>query len=330
MELKDQIGILEQKILDLKEEDADQSEIDKVQARIDELKSQDEAVQQEKEQRVQAQEEKVQSLTLPYDFDAIFDDPRANEMITELIQSFQRQAYADHNAEVEQISTTYRDQLRSAEDREVQIKRQNAEIQKQLEEDSAKLAFSMQTNGELIKQRDQISAEKAEFEQKLANATAELDDANREIERLNSHIDDLRKDAAVGAKNGYKVQDISTSSRLDELVKESAAAKAARALERWNQSNPELAAPKLEVPMAPATFPATESADDTVHNDNPETLAPEVQPPVIEVPQFQVPDNIPADGMADEEQGVQQTGATLEERIAALEVAVFGQVRKAS
>lgn len=275
-----------------------------IQQQIDQLEQ-----SQEQEQRVQKQEEQVQSIKLPFDFNDIFDNKNANEMIKELIQQFQRQANADHNAELEQVHNDNREKLRAAEEREVQLQRQNTELNHQLENESSQLAMVITDRDQARKELHQVTLELEDANSKRDAAVRELEDAKREIERLNGHIDDLRKDAAVGARNGYKVTDIAANDKLAQLVKESAAEKAARGLARWNANNPDLAVPTLGVAQPASTFPDTQPADHTVHNgaaDTPDTpVVQEVTPPAVSFPE---PPNTNNAEMANREQGVQQEG----------------------
>ncbi len=59
----------------------------------------------------------------------------------------------------------------------------------------------------------QSQAETADYQSKLKNATDE-------ITRLEGHIDDLRKEIAVGARNAYKVTDVDQSEQLKQLAEE--------------------------------------------------------------------------------------------------------------
>jgi chromosome segregation ATPase len=195
------------------------------------------AQQQETEQRVQQQEEKVQSITLPYDYNEIFDNAKANETIIELIQQAVRQNNEEHNAEIEQMRSEYMEKLRAAEEREVQLQRQNAELQKQLEAESAQLAAALQERDEAKKQLQQVTAERDDFETKLKNAGNEIEDLKREIEQVKSWNDDLHKQIAVGARNMTKVHDINVNDRLAQLAEEAKNAKVKTALELALEGN---------------------------------------------------------------------------------------------
>ncbi|KRE33279.1 hypothetical protein [Paenibacillus sp. Soil724D2] len=176
------------------------------------------------EVRVQVQEEKVESITLPYNFDEIFDDNRANEIIIELIRDLQRQAYAEHNEELTEIATAHREEVRAAADRELQLKRQNDELQLKLDEYSQEaLNHHKEVNqlmlerDEALKYRDAAVREKEGIELLLSEKQAQ--------------IDTLRDEIAVGARAAVNVTNISPTDRLSALVEESKKAKVKSALD---------------------------------------------------------------------------------------------------
>lgn len=76
-------------------------------------------------------------------------------------------------------------------------------------------------------QINNLEMEKEDLESKLANAAAQLDEANKEIERLNGHVDDLRKEIAIGAANAAKVIETGANS-LEAWKAAKAAADAAK------------------------------------------------------------------------------------------------------
>lgn len=80
---------------------------------------------------------------------------------------------------------------------------------------------------------DEVHEVNATLRKMLTNTKMELEDtekkrdaAAKEIDRLNSHIDDLRKEAAVGAKEAVKVIDTNMNSNLADMVK------------KWKDSRP--------------------------------------------------------------------------------------------
>lgn len=199
-------------------------------------------VQQE---RIQKQEEKVSSITLPHDFNTVFADPRANDMIIELIQIEQRRAYAEHNAEVEQLHTEYKEKFRAADKREIEYKYQNDQLQKMFEEQKQSLQVFGESNLTLNEDRRQ-AIERADTAEKA------LEQSQAEVKRLNEHIDTLRTEAAIGAREAVKVHDVGTSDKLNALVQQSMAEKAKTAYDRFLERNKDIAA---ELDLKPIEIP---------------------------------------------------------------------------
>lgn len=194
-------------------------------------------VEEAEQQRIQVQESKVESITLPYDFSEIFEDPRANEMIVELIKEYQRAAYAEHNAELNEMATGHRDELRAATDRELQLKRQNDELQQENQ--------LISSDREQTKERlQQFSDKLAEVARDLGDALSKRDAAVREKEGIEllvaekqAQIDTLRDEIAIGAVAAINVTNISPTDRLAQLVQDSKNAKVKSALDIALESN---------------------------------------------------------------------------------------------
>jgi len=114
------------------------------------------------------------------------------------------------NALVSKLSS----QLSGAEERELQLKRQNDELQDKFEALEAEL------------RQEKTKSAQYEFERNEAlktrdNAASALEEAKGEIDRLNSQVDDLRKEIAVGARNSYKVVDAEGQKRqMEELIRQ--------------------------------------------------------------------------------------------------------------
>lgn len=80
------------------------------------------------------------------------------------------------------------------------LKQQLENVQKKQEEDNKQAFEDMELIKHLESELSQSKLETIDYQTKLRNATDEID-------RLNSHVDDLRKEIAVGARNAYKVID---------------------------------------------------------------------------------------------------------------------------
>jgi archaellum component FlaC len=103
------------------------------------------------------------------------------------------QAQADaFSKQIADLQTEAIAQRRAAEERESELQAQNENLQKQLFQATLELQ-------EMTNNRDA--------------AAKELSEAKQEVERLNSHIDDLRKEIAVGARAAINVIDTEEQER---------------------------------------------------------------------------------------------------------------------
>jgi chromosome segregation ATPase len=177
-----------------------------------------------KQVRIQEQEVKVASITLPHNFNEVFDDPRANDIIIEVIKDFQRQAIAEHNAEVESLIAQHREEIRTSSEHELQLKRKNEELQ--------------QENNLIAADRDQSKERLQQLSIELTDALSKRDAAVRDKEASESllaekqtHIDTLRNEIAIGASKAINVTNINPSDRLAQLIEQSKSAKIKSAAE---------------------------------------------------------------------------------------------------
>lgn len=83
---------------------------------------------------------------------------------------------------------------------QLNLKQQIENLQAKYDEESKLAREDHETIMQLRAQLSQSQAETVDYQSKLKNATDE-------IARLEGHVDDLRKDIAVGARNGFKVID---------------------------------------------------------------------------------------------------------------------------
>lgn len=188
--------------------------------------------------------------------------------------------------------------------------------------------------------RDELHQAKLERDQAIQyrdNAHEQLEEARAEVERLNDHVDTLRNEIAVGARNAFKVTNIDGTKELAEKIKASLV--------------PVLGIEQVNGTTIRVTHPDGTTADDNwfskgkyriVGGEEAERFRNEAAQkdiseetvsvdPVIEPPTFQIPQNEPvgvpsvqqeADGTANEgsRKDVDQAGTqSIEERIKALE-----------
>lgn len=185
---------------------------------MDELAAMEEAEKQQQE-RAEEIEKKVAAIELPYDFNELYDNSTANDTIIEIVQQFKRQDLEEHNEDIEKLHQLYREQLRAAGEREIQLQRQNDELQTKQTETSDLLNEALAKNA-------QLTNDKLDAEQKRDNAVMQMEQYEAENKRLNSHIDDLLKEQAVGAREAYKV--IESNHTLDQLIQRANEEKQAR------------------------------------------------------------------------------------------------------
>jgi chromosome segregation ATPase len=105
----------------------------------------------------------------------------------------------------------------------------NKELSAQIDvygEEKAKLRGDIEELKAVIEIKDtkinQLELDKSDAEQKRDNAVAQLEEARKEIERLNSHINDLQTAQAVGEVEAQKIIQIEATertNRLQELAK---------------------------------------------------------------------------------------------------------------
>lgn len=235
--------------------------------------------QAEFEARVQVQEEKVESISLPYDFNEVFDDPRANEMISELIKEYKRADYAEHNTELTQMVTEHREELRAAADRELQLKRQNDELQAKYEETYAKLGNTSKMFAELETEHNKLRDDYQGVVLEREDALSKRDAAVREKEGIETlltekqeHIDKLRDEIAIGAKAAINVMNISPTDRLAALVEQSKSAKIKSsvelALERMDPIRGKIDVVAPPKALEEATFPTQTNDSANIGLDN--------------------------------------------------------------
>lgn len=175
------------------------------------------------QERVQAQVEKVESIKLPFNFDEVFDDPRANLMIIELIKDLQLQAYAEHNAEVEHLIAEHKAEVS-------ELKASNTDLKNQLTGLSDDFRAATELNSELtLHIKDALDKRDAAVRAKEGLETL--------LEEKQAQIDTLRAEIAVGAKAAINVTNISPSDKLAQLVQESKSAKAKSALDLALEGN---------------------------------------------------------------------------------------------
>jgi predicted MPP superfamily phosphohydrolase len=194
-----------------------------------ETQAEQEAAQQV---RIQAQEEKVATITLPFDFNELYGDTTANESIIEVVQIFLRSANDEHNSEIAQLTDAHKEEIRASGEREVQLKRQNDELNLILDNANGaievvneQLAEEKAAHDEVLKMLNETKLRLNDAESKRDAAVRDKEAAESLLAEKQAHIDTLRAEIAVGAKNAINVTNINPSDRLAALVEQSKNAK---------------------------------------------------------------------------------------------------------
>ncbi|MGG3454225.1 hypothetical protein [Paenibacillus rhizolycopersici] len=200
----------------------------------------------------------------------------------------------------------------------------------------------------VMQEKYDLANQLEDAEAKRDAAADELEEAKKEIKRLNAQVDELRKEIAVGAANAPKVIDIGES--MKEWVAAKAAAEAAKpaiydvhavdfkqsrftaklaetdeAIEfGYLEKNKYREVTAEEAEVFRAEYEA-KRAQENVSVDAGEGM--ELTPPVFQGEIEDDPESA-TDGLDQENTNVEMAGATLEERVAALEKAVFGEAKQ--
>jgi len=207
--LKQQLAELEaQKAHLFEQHPPDQEQISKLNEQINELQAQIDFMQsqQQVETAVQtAQEQVTQS------FDAITVGEQtltlgalaANEVARQILYTYFTQyvtSMTEASAkEIAAIKASYESQLKSRNEAEGNLNLQIAQLQ--------------QRNNDLTNTLNTTEAELADRESKLKNAADEID-------RLNSQVNDLRTEIAVGARSAVSVVDTNLSADLGKMMQD--------------------------------------------------------------------------------------------------------------
>lgn len=331
MTLQEQLQAVKDQLSQLDGNNRDHlADISKLTAKETELTNQI-ALEEAEQQRILVQEEKVESISLPYNFSEVFDDPRADEMIIELIKEFQRKAYAEHNQEVSELVAAHREELTKSADRELELKRQIDELSVNLE-GARKEHITLDTEiTELEQKIVSLHYELSDAESKRDAAVAEKEGIETLLVEKQSHIDKLRDEIAIGAVAAVNVVEISPTDRLAKLIEESKQAKVKSAVDIALENTvpfrgkviPEgQVVAQLNAPEA-ATFQIVDQTGNPISGvDTTESVSVPAEDQVAFREEGEVH---PEPSTVDQgNSGVEVAGKTLEERVKALELHVFG------
>ncbi|MGX4584038.1 hypothetical protein [Paenibacillus chitinolyticus] len=167
---------------------------------------------------VQQQAEEIEKFELPYDYNDIFDNAKANETIDALVKQALHQQNEKHVDEIAALKERIRTEQQAADERESQLRRQNEELQnisKQDRDQIIRLENDLQQNR--IDLQD-IQAKRDAVYRELEEAQKELAEAKAENERLNQQLSESKR-------TEVRVQSINVNEHLAKLADEAKQAK---------------------------------------------------------------------------------------------------------
>ena len=166
-------------------------------------------------------EDKVQAEAVPFavaGVDLSELPVQVVELIQTVVQSDRRRIYAEHAAEIKEIEA-------GAEERELQLRRQNEELQAKISQIEAekwelegKIVGLEAEIEDLNAKRNAAVAQYEEAKRENEQLRQENDELRREIERLNSQIDDMRKAQVWGERQAQSIIDV-TAEEQEEIQK---------------------------------------------------------------------------------------------------------------
>ena len=266
-----------------------------------------EGTKQEAVERKQLTEEQKQNFKLPKDYNALFDDPRANDEILRLVQQTIDQVseyYEGILVEKDQENVqAIRDLHAGYEEQISQLQRQNQELQAIVSGQETELKIANETYEKLYeeynnlknaheslqKQVESAKSELAEARRERDDAVQKRDAAMREVTSLKAQIDELEQQLAYYKKP----KKTSFSLNLSSGISDEPRIKTAReiALERAG----------IKLP----SFRSDQPSGESFREENVESVQPadEVRNEAGQEVGFRVPDNQASAGVSEETAG---------------------------
>jgi hypothetical protein len=175
----------------------------------------------------------IDDMELPFDFDADFGTEGLNTIVRQMLKEERASNYATFNSEYERIVDDCRNAISGFEEREIQSKRQNEELQGTISKYSVEIHNLQETVDAEIRRRGEAelmlfetNGRMAEVEQNRYNAVAQLEEAKTEIERLERLVDEQRIQNAFGERGLQRTIDVTqTVNDLYEQAKQATAEK---------------------------------------------------------------------------------------------------------
>lgn len=171
-------------------------------------------------------EERVQEAPVPFAVAGVDLDGMPVEVV-ELIQSVvfadRRRLMAEHAEEIRQLEEKHANEIAGYEEREIQLRRQNDELQEkvkayesrimQLEDEVEDLAAKRDA---AVEQLEEVQDINKILQVQINDFREENTELRKEIERLNSQIDDMRKAQVWGERQAQSIIDV-TATEQEEI-----------------------------------------------------------------------------------------------------------------
>lgn len=132
------------------------------------------------------------------------------DLVKIIVEADRRRIYAEHNAEIAYMQEKHSNDIAAADDREQQLQRQNEILQdreKNYESERERLEAQI---AELRRENLQITLERDDARQGKQAAVNELEEARKEIKRLNDQMLEQQRAHILGERQAQKVIDVTS------------------------------------------------------------------------------------------------------------------------
>lgn len=284
--------------------------------------------QQDEQDRLQRQAEEVASISLPYDYNELWDVTTANAEITNLLQQVKEHTFATCNDELAKVMEEHRAASQAWAELQASLTGQVAELQAanakltadkeaaqaQAKQDRNDMRTAQEQLVEAEKKRDNAVKFMEEAQADAEQARADRDKAQAEVAGLKSQIDELeaqvaqyKKKASAGFGGGLKL-----TSTIKQETEEERKAKEAQALsETIARGLNRLGLPPLSLPVpviqAPEEYVEAAATEETEPAATDERFYPAADE--------QHADRLDDEHVGDAEEGAASEGPTLEAKV---------------
>ncbi|MFB7817404.1 hypothetical protein ACFC0X_24945 [Paenibacillus chitinolyticus] len=172
----------------------------------------------EHEQYVQQQAEEIEKFVLPFDYNDIFSNAKANETIDAVVKQALYQQNEKHVDEIAALKERNRTEQQAADERESQLRRQNEELQN----------INKQDRDQIIRLENDLQQKRIELQDIQAKRDAvyrELDGAQKELAEIKDENERLNHQLSESKRSEVRVQSINVNEHLAKLADEAKQAK---------------------------------------------------------------------------------------------------------